>query len=155
MRSIGSSSTMCFRVVRRQAPRGSFAHLDHLRLAHRLEERPLVFNDVASGNAFAKIIESLGLTERLQDKITRTGPAEVATRVLAGKGNDIGVGTVSLIIADKRVKLIGVLPPHLQSYIIYAAAPMTSSSSPEATGEFIRFLTLSEARNVFAAAGVD
>jgi molybdate transport system substrate-binding protein len=115
----------------------------------------LVFNNVATGNAFAKILERLGIADALKDKIVRMGPDEVTTRILQGTGNELGVGPTPLILADKRLKLAGALPAELQSYILYAAAPMTNTQAPDAAKEFIRFLASPQAKEQFAAAGVN
>ncbi len=112
----------------------------------------LVFNNVATGNAFAKILERLGIADALKDKIVRMGPAEVTTRILQGTGNELGVGPTPLIRADKRLTLAGALPAELQSYILYAAAPMTNAPAPNAASEFIQFLASPQAKAQFAAA---
>jgi molybdate transport system substrate-binding protein len=114
----------------------------------------IVFNNVASGNAFAQTLDRIGLTDSLKNKIVRASPAEVITRILHGTGNDIGVSVMTLIIADKRFKLAGALPKELQTPISYAAAPMTGASQPDA-GAFVRFLATAKAKDEFAAAGVD
>jgi molybdate transport system substrate-binding protein len=115
----------------------------------------LVFNNVASGNAFAKTLERLGIADTIKDKIVRASPAEVTTRIVQGTGNDIGVGTTTLILADNRLKLAGALPTELQSYLLYAAALMTQAQAPEVAKEFIRFLASPQAKAQFAAAGVN
>jgi len=112
----------------------------------------LVFNNVATGNAFAKILERLGIADALKNKIVRMGPAEVTTRILQGTGNELGVGPTPMILADNRLKLAGALPTELQSYILYAAAPMTNAQAPDAAREFIRFLASPQAKSQFAAA---
>lgn len=112
----------------------------------------LVFNNVATGNAFAKILERLGIADVLNDKIVRMGPEEVTMRILQGTGNELGVGPTPMILADNRLKLAGALPAELQSYILYAAAPMTNAQAPDAAKEFIRFLVSPQAKAQFAAA---
>jgi molybdate transport system substrate-binding protein len=112
----------------------------------------LVFNNVATGNAFAKTLGRLGMADALKDKIVRMGPAEVTERILQGTGNELGVGPTPLILADNRLKLAGALPAELQSYILYAAAPMTNAQAPDAAKEFIRFLASPQAKSQFAAA---
>ena len=115
----------------------------------------LVFNNVASGNYFATVLERLGIAEAVKDKVTRASPADVVTRIVQGKGtiNDIGVGTITLILVDKRLKMIGPLPGELQSYLVYAAAIASSAQSRDAGMDFIRFLTSAGARAAFTAAG--
>ncbi len=91
----------------------------------------------------------------MKTKIIRVDPPVVFERILQGTGNDIGVGTITQIIATKGLKLVGPLPAEIQSHIVYAAAPMTSAKSPQAAKAFISFLMTSAAKAAFAATGVE
>lgn len=116
----------------------------------------LVFNNVASGNYFATVLERLKIAEAVKAKVVRLPPgAAVPERISQGKGNDIGVGTLPQINANKNLRLIGPLPPELQSHIVYAAAPMSNALSPQAAKTFIAFLVSPAAKALFAANGVD
>ena len=115
----------------------------------------LVFSNVAGGNYFATVLERLGISEAVKNKVTRASPADAVTRIVQGKGNDIGVGTITLILKDGRLKLIGPLPGELQSYLVYAAAIANNAQSPAAGREFIRFLASPGARAAFRTAGVN
>lgn len=115
----------------------------------------LIFNNVASGNYFATVLERLNLAEAVQAKTMRVDPVAVFERVMQGKGNDIGVGTLTLIHATKGLRLVGPLPPEVQSYIVYTAAPMTSATSPQAASAFIGYLASPAAKAAFAATGVE
>ena len=115
----------------------------------------LIFNNVASGNYFAKVLERLGIAEAVKAKVIRLDPFAVNDRVIQGKGNDIGVGVIPLINTTKGLRLLGPLPAEVQSYIVYAAAPMTSSTSPQAGKAFINFLASPAAKAAFAASGVE
>ena len=115
----------------------------------------LVFSNVATGNYFTTVLERLGISEAVQGKVIRGSPADVAARVAQGKGNDIGVGTMTLIGLDKRLKLIGPLPGELQSYLVYAAAIMGNAPSPDAGRDFIRFLISPSSQAALAAAGAN
>ena len=84
----------------------------------------IVFNNVASGNEFAKILERFGIAEEVKAKVIRTEPAQTFERVLTGSGDDLAVGTLTQIRADKKLRLIGALPAELQTYLQYAAVPM-------------------------------
>ena len=116
----------------------------------------LLFNTVASGNQFATVLERLSIAEAVKAKVVRLppGPA-IFEGLLQGKGDDIAVGTRSLIKATKGVRLIGPLPAELQSYLVYAAAPMRGAASPQAAKTFIAFLASPAARALFAANGVE
>ena len=63
----------------------------------------LFLNNVATGNAFAKTIQSLGIEDAIKHKVVRVGPEEVATRIAQGTSNDLGVGPTPMIVANNRV----------------------------------------------------
>jgi molybdate transport system substrate-binding protein len=115
----------------------------------------LVFSNVAAGNYFATVLDCLGIAGAVKDKVVRASPSEVMRRVLEGKGNDIGVAVVTLIKSDRRLRVVGTLPAEYQSYLTYTAAPLVASSSPEAAGEFVQFLSSSRARKEFIASGAE
>ena len=108
----------------------------------------IVFSNVAGGNAFAKVLERLGIAETVKDKVTRTTPADVITRILQSKGRDIGVGATTLIRADERLKLAGPLPGGLQSYLVYAAASTIAGQHSEPAKTLIRFLASPAAKTL-------
>jgi molybdate transport system substrate-binding protein len=115
----------------------------------------IAFNTVASGNHFAKVLERLGIAEQVKAKVARTEPAKMYEPVLHGSGDDLAVGTITQIRADKRLRLIGPLPSELQSYLSYAAVPMRGSPNLNAGVAFVRFLHTPAARAQLAAAGVE
>jgi molybdate transport system substrate-binding protein len=115
----------------------------------------IVFNNLASGNNFVKVLERLNIGEAVKAKIVRVGPGAVFERIMQGQGNDVGVGTIPQIRATKGLKLIGALPAELQIPIVYAAAPMTSAKSLQAAKMFIDFLTAPASKIIFAAAGFE
>jgi molybdate transport system substrate-binding protein len=140
--------------VRADAPARDIATTEAFKQA-LVSADSVIFNNVASGNYFAKVLERLGIAEAVKPKVVRLEPFAVFDRVLKGKGNDIGVGVIPLINTTKGLRLLGPLPPEVQSQIIYAAAPMTSAASPQGGKAFIRFLASPTAKAAFAANGVD
>jgi molybdate transport system substrate-binding protein len=114
----------------------------------------IVFNSVKSGEAFAKVLERLGIAETLKSKILRTAPLAIFGPVLKGNGNDMAAGTVPLIATTPGIKLLGPLPGDLQSSIPYTAALMTTASLPTTAESFIEFLVSPKAKQTFAANGV-
>jgi len=115
----------------------------------------LVFNNVASGNYFATVLDRLNIAEAVKTKVVRLPPAAVFARLSQGKGNDIGVGTIPQINADKNLRLLGSLPADVQSYIVYTAVPMSTAPSPQGARAFIAFLGSSAAKALFLANGVE
>jgi molybdate transport system substrate-binding protein len=100
-------------------------------------------------------LERLSIAEDINAKVVRTEPGKMFEPVLNGSGDDIVIGTLTQIRAEKRLKLIGALPPELQSYLSYAAVPMTGTPNAKAAAEFIRFLYTPAAKAQLAAAGVE
>jgi molybdate transport system substrate-binding protein len=113
----------------------------------------LVFNSVKSGEAFAKVLDRLGIAETLKPRIVRTSPNGIFEPVLKGKGNDMAAGTIPLIATTPGIKLLGPLPGDFQSTLTYTAVLMTRAPQPATAGDFIRFLASAKARETFAANG--
>jgi molybdate transport system substrate-binding protein len=115
----------------------------------------IVFSNVAAGNHFASVLERLGIAGDVKAKVVRTDPREMFERILTGSGDDLAVGTITLIRADKRLRLIGALPAELQGYLQYAAVPMTGTPNMKAAVEFVRFLFTKPVKAQLAAAGAE
>ncbi|HEX5211256.1 MAG TPA: substrate-binding domain-containing protein [Pseudolabrys sp.] len=113
----------------------------------------LVFNSVKSGEAFARVLERLGIAETLKPKIVRTTPLGIFEPVLKGKGNDMAAGTIPLIATTPGIKLLGPLPGDLQSSLTYTAVRMANTSQRDTAEGFIKFLVSPKAREAFAANG--
>lgn len=114
----------------------------------------IVFNSVKSGEAFANVLERLGIADTLKAKIVRTAPLDIFKPVLSGKGNDIAAGTIPLIATTPGIKLLGPLPDAFQSSIPYTVALMSSAPQHTAAESFVKFLVSPKAKDTFAANGV-
>lgn len=116
----------------------------------------ILFNTVASGDEFARVLDRLKIADAVKAKVIRLppGPAFNET-ILQGKGNDFGVLTIPSINANKNLRLIGPLPAEFQSYLNYVAVPMSGAASPEAANGFIAFLATPAAKALFAANGIE
>ena len=115
----------------------------------------IVFNNLGSGNSFAKVLEKLGIAEVLKPKFVRTTPDGIFEPVLKGNGDDIMAGTIPLIATTPGIKLLGPFPGDLQSYLTFTAVLTTNASQPETAESFIKFLVSSKAKDTFAANGVN
>lgn len=141
--------------TRADAPPRSIATVEALREV-LLSADTLLFNTVVSGDQFAALLEKLGIAETVKGKVGRLppGPA-IYDRVIQGKGNDIAAGVISIIKETKGVRLIGPLPAELQTYQIYAAAPMTGAAAPATAKRFIAFLVSPAAKASLSTSGVE
>jgi molybdate transport system substrate-binding protein len=118
----------------------------------------IVYNTASTGLYLEKLFERLGIAEAIKAKTTRYPNGErVMEHLIHGKGNEIGFGAITEIklFEPKGLKLVGPLPAEVQNYTTYAAALMTSAPSPQAAKAFLVFLGSAEARQAFAAGGVE
>ena len=75
-------------------------------------------------------------------------------RITTGEA-EIGIYPLSEVIAVKGIALVGLLPPALQSLIVYGAAVLSANAAPEPAGAFIAFLTDGAHRAVWTKAGFE
>jgi molybdate transport system substrate-binding protein len=123
-----------------------------------LDAESIVYNAASTGLYLEKLFERLGIGEQIKAKTTRYPNGErVMEHLIHGKGNEIGFGAITEIklFEPKGLKLVGPLPAEVQNYTTYAAALMTGAPSPQAAKAFITFLGTPEAKQAFAAGGVE
>ena len=118
----------------------------------------IVYNTASTGLYLEKLFERLGIADEIKAKTTRYPNGErVMEHLIHGKGNEIGFGAITEIklFEPKGLKLVGPLPADLQNYTTYAAALMAGAPSPQAAKAFLAFLGSAEAKQAFAAGGVE
>lgn len=120
-----------------------------------LDADTLVFSTVAGGNYFATVLERLGIADTVKDRVVRIKPTDVIARIAEGRGNNMGIISMTLLVSDKRLKLVGALPAEYQSYLEYTAAPMVESRLPDVAKAFVGFLASAAAKREFAAIGAN
>lgn len=124
-----------------------------------LAARSLVYNQASSGLYIEKLLDRLGVAERVKDKTTRVPTGGAVMKHLAGSKteNEIGFGQVPeiLVYKDQGVKLVGPLPREIENVTTYAAGLLVDASTPEPAGKLIRFLAAPSARDAFASTGVE
>jgi molybdate transport system substrate-binding protein len=78
-------------------------------------------------------------------------------RIIKGKGNELGFGAITEIklFEPKGLKLVGPLPPDIQNYTSYGAALMSNAPSADVAKAFLTYLATPEAKQIFAAAGIE
>ena len=115
----------------------------------------IVFNRVASGHVFAAALETLGIANAVQPRVTRTAPMAIFTPVLEGRGDDIAAGTMTLLATTPGIRLLGPLPGALQSPLVYLAVAMRGTPRPAAVARFIAYLVSPAGHALLAASGVE
>jgi len=105
-----------------------------------------------SGKHVAQVLSRLGISAQVNQKATLGSGGYVVAPV--GKGEiELGIHQISEILPVPGVKLVGPLPPELQKYTVYVAAPVARSDKQAAVAEFIRYLSGAQARQRLAQAG--
>jgi molybdate transport system substrate-binding protein len=102
-----------------------------------------------SGKHVAEVLARLGIADEVNAKAKLGQGGYIVEPV--GRGEiELGIHQISEILPVKGVKLVGPLPPELQKYTTYVAAPVKATAL---TADFIAYLTGPEARARLAAAG--
>jgi len=102
-----------------------------------------------SGKHVAEVLERLGIAAEVNAKARLAQGGYIVEPV--GRGEiELGIHQISEILPVKGVKLAGPLPPELQKYTTYVAAPVAPS---RLALDFIDYLTGPQARARLAQAG--
>jgi molybdate transport system substrate-binding protein len=143
--------------VRAGAPNPDIATIEALKQA-MLGAESIVYNTASSGLYLEKLFERIGIAEQIKAKTTRypTGEAVMA-HIIKGKGNELGFGAITEIklFEPKGLKLVGPLPPDIQNYTSYGAALISNAPSADTAKAFLTYLATPEAKQIFAAAGIE
>jgi molybdate transport system substrate-binding protein len=113
----------------------------------------IIHNNLASGRAFARQLERIGMAEQLKAKIVEVQGNGQLAELAKRTGNDLAAGQLTQIIASRDVKLVGALPPEAQSETVYSAGVFSDSRSLEAAKAFALYLASPKATAAFAAVG--
>jgi molybdate transport system substrate-binding protein len=139
-------------VIRDGAPKPDVSTTDALKRAV-LDADSVIYNRGSSGLYVEGLLQRLGLAEQIQAKTKRYAGTDMIEPLINGKGNEIGFMPVAqiLIWRGRGLQLVGPLPGDIQNYTNYAVEPAPRSEGGLA---FVRFLGTSEARAIFANAGI-
>jgi len=107
-----------------------------------------------SGIYVARMIERLGIAEAIDSKVTRT-ETDIVSELVAKGDVELGMVVITQIMTTQGVKLVGPLPPEIQTYITFSAGVSAASRAPEAARELIRFLKGPVALPVIEAQGME
>src|SRR5882762_3437173 len=123
-----------------------------------LAAESIVFNRASSGIYFENLLKKMEIYGEVQARTTRYADgAAVMEHVLKGKGREIGFGPVTEILQhrEKGLNFVGPLPPEVQNYTSYSAAPMTAAANAELARVLVRYPGSPESKALFVGAGID
>jgi len=140
-------------VIRDGASKPDIATTDALKRSV-LEADSVIYNRASSGLFVEGLLQRLGLAEHIQAKTKRFTGTDMIEPLINGKGKEIGFMPVAQILnwRGRGLQLVGPLPADIQNYTTYASEPGKKSEGGVA---FVRFLGTSEARSIFAGAGIE
>ena len=117
----------------------------------------LVFSRSAAGLYIESLLKEKKLWTQVESKVTRyVVPGEVIEHVLRGRGNELAFAAITVILATRQrgVQYAGPLPPEVQRFTAYAAAPMVASRQQRLAEVFAQFLVSSQGRALLEASGI-
>lgn len=143
--------------VRQSAPAPKISTVNEFKQS-LLNAESVVYNQASTGIYLEGLFQRLGMAEQLKAKTTRYPDfAAVLDHVSKGKGNEIALGAMTVIVEaeNKGLKFVGPLPAEIQNYTSYAASVTADGDEKAAAREFVRYLTKPAAKAAFAAAGIE
>jgi molybdate transport system substrate-binding protein len=106
----------------------------------------------ASGVAFARVLERLGIAEQVRAKYKDTG-TKAGEMVVAGE-IELGAAQIPELMAVPGVDVVGPLPAELQTVTIFSVGLATEAKEADAAKAFIQFLAGPAAVPVYKAKGL-
>ena len=138
--------------VKAGAPRPDISTPDALKSAVLAAKSVGFAKEGASGVAFARAIERLGIAEQVRAKYkdtqAKTGEALVAGEI------DLGAAQIPELMAVPGVDVVGPLPAELQTVTIFSVGLATEAKEADAARAFIQFLSGPAAAPVYKAKGL-
>ncbi|MGB3386763.1 MAG: substrate-binding domain-containing protein [Pseudaminobacter sp.] len=107
----------------------------------------------ASGIYFNKLIDSLGIGERIRARATIIPGGFTAEKLVDGEA-DIAVQQISELIVVPGVEVVGRFPDEFQSATTFRAGVFKHARHPSGVAQLIQALVTEEARSAYRAAGL-
>jgi molybdate transport system substrate-binding protein len=124
--------------VRKGAPKPDIGSVDAFKRA-MLEAKSIGYLKIGtSGAMVAAMLQRIGLSDAIKDKLVLPEDDVVSEMVAEGK-IEIGMVNISQILTTPGVDLVGPLPAELQSYIVFSGGVSSKSAAPEAARALIKF----------------
>jgi molybdate transport system substrate-binding protein len=140
--------------VRAGSPKPDFSTVEKFKQSLLNASSIATSGEGSSGRFVAGLIERLGIADQVKPKIKSGGPGRSAQLVAAGEV-DFVVSGLPPLIDTPNIEWLGLLPPEINSFVLFTAGLSTVAKEPEAGRALLRFLTTPEAMAVYKAKGLD
>jgi molybdate transport system substrate-binding protein len=94
-----------------------------------------------SGAHLQRVLEQLGVTEAVQPKLQIKAAIDGGPDLVAKGEADVGMYLMSEVQTSKGLKIAGLLPQSLQSFVVYGTAIPAANATPEPALAFIKFIS--------------
>ena len=138
--------------VKAGAPRPDISTADALKSTVLAAKSVGYSKEGASGVAFARALERLGIAEQVRAKYKDTG-TKAGEMVVAGE-IELGAAQIPELMAVPGVDVVGPLPAELQTVTIFSVGLATEAKEADAAKAFIQFLAGPAAAPVYKAKGL-
>lgn len=108
----------------------------------------------ASGQAFARLIERLGVAEEVNAKALVLASGFVGDVVARGEA-ELGIQQISEILPIAGAELVGPLPPEYQQTTVFSAGIAAQAADPEMARALVARLTAESTARLIRAKGLD
>ncbi|MGH6663962.1 MAG: substrate-binding domain-containing protein [Pseudolabrys sp.] len=140
--------------VRKGAPRPDISTVDAFKRALLSAKSVVRSKDGASGKTFEALLERLGITDAMRNKIV-IGPAgRIAELVARGEG-ELAIQQVPELVPVKGADFVGPWPAELQVYTVFAAGVSAESKQRAAAQAFVAGLAAPENAALYKAKGLE
>jgi molybdate transport system substrate-binding protein len=140
--------------MRRGAPKPDISTLDQFRQVLLAAPMVAYANGGATGVHVRDILARLGIAEAMKQKL-RPYPSGGAVEAVARGEVDLVIIGVSPILDVPGVELVGLLPPELQSYVVFTASIGAMASELDGARTLLTALTSPAAVELFKAHGFE
>ena len=108
----------------------------------------------ASGAMLETVMERLGITDAMRDKIVIAGSGRVAEVVARGEA-ELAVQQISELVPVQGADFVGPFPPELQHVTVFAAGVASTSQMRDVAEAFIALLAAPASAALFTANGLE
>src|SRR5215470_8024691 len=123
-----------------------------------LAARVLVYSDPVRGGAagvhIAKVLQQLGIAERLKSQITLGAGGDVTEVTIAQGNGALGITQNSEIVGKATAQYVGPFPAQLQNDTVFVGGVAIGSTTPDAVAALVQFLKSPKALATIEAKGM-
>jgi molybdate transport system substrate-binding protein len=108
-----------------------------------------------AGSHLARMIEQLGIAEAVRPKLVLKAAIDGGAQLVADGKVDVAMQLLSEVQSAKDIVVVGLLPPTLQSFVIYGTAIPAYNNRPEPALALVKYLSEPDRKDFWQAAGFE